>query len=211
MALSTYSDLQTAVANHLDRSDLTSVIPDFIALFEANANTDKAFKTIHNRTSTSITTVVNQNYISLPATFMEAEAVILANAGANNVISSYGTAAALYTQFPMTTTGFPGGFITQADKLVFARTPDAAYTGTLYYYTIIPALSTTNTTNWLLTNYPNLYLYGTLVAAEAYLGMDARLQLWGNLYDNGTQKLQGSTDRSKYSGGPVTVKFDAVV
>ena len=30
MAISTYSDLKTAIANFLARDDLTSVIPDFI-------------------------------------------------------------------------------------------------------------------------------------------------------------------------------------
>lgn len=211
MALSTYSDLQTSIASHLDRSDLTSVIPDFIALFEANANVDKAIKTIFNRTSTSVTTVAAQNYISTPSNFLDAEALILLNAGSKNVITNYGTPSSLYTAFPQTTNGFPGGFITQASKLELARTPDAAYSGTLYYYSKIPALSTTNTTNWLLTNYPNLYLYGSLTAAEVYMGTDQRLQVWGNLYDNFLQKLGGATDRSKYSGSPVTVKLDTVV
>ena len=38
MTIQTYSDLQTAVANWLARSDLAANIPDFIAIFEAVAN-----------------------------------------------------------------------------------------------------------------------------------------------------------------------------
>jgi hypothetical protein len=38
MSLSTYSDLQTQVANWLARSDLTAYIPDMITLFEAAAD-----------------------------------------------------------------------------------------------------------------------------------------------------------------------------
>jgi len=38
MAISTYSELQTAVANWLDRDDLTDRIPEFIALAEARFN-----------------------------------------------------------------------------------------------------------------------------------------------------------------------------
>jgi hypothetical protein len=37
MALATYADLQTQIANWLARSDLTTYIPDFITLFEAAA------------------------------------------------------------------------------------------------------------------------------------------------------------------------------
>ena len=35
MAITTYSELKTSIANFLDRDDLTSVIPDFISLAEA--------------------------------------------------------------------------------------------------------------------------------------------------------------------------------
>ena len=35
MAITTYTELKSAVANHLARTDLTSVIPDFISLAEA--------------------------------------------------------------------------------------------------------------------------------------------------------------------------------
>ena len=35
MALSTYSELKTSVADWLNRSDLTSAVPDFISLAEA--------------------------------------------------------------------------------------------------------------------------------------------------------------------------------
>src|SRR5262245_10780943 len=38
MAISTYSELQTAVANWLNRTDLTERIPEFVALAEAQMN-----------------------------------------------------------------------------------------------------------------------------------------------------------------------------
>ena len=38
MAIGTYSELQTAVANWLDRDDLTDRIQEFIALAEARMN-----------------------------------------------------------------------------------------------------------------------------------------------------------------------------
>ena len=207
----TRAGLLASIADFLDRTDLTAVIPDFVTLFESNANTESAIKTLFNRTSVATTTVAGQNYITTPTDYLTAEALVLLNAGNKVVIPPYGTAAALYTQFPLNTNGFPGGFITQNGKLELARTPDAAYTGTLYYYSKIPALTTTNTTNWLLTNYPNIYLFGSLVAAESYLGTDPRLQVWGNMFDNAIQKLQGSAERNRYNGGPAVVKLDAVV
>ena len=38
MALTTYDELKTSIADFLDRDDLTSVIPDFITLAEADLN-----------------------------------------------------------------------------------------------------------------------------------------------------------------------------
>ena len=38
MAINTYSTLQTAVANWLDRNDLTDRVPEFISLAEATFN-----------------------------------------------------------------------------------------------------------------------------------------------------------------------------
>ena len=209
MALGTYTELQASIADWLDRTDLTSVIPDFIALFEANANTEAAIRTLFNRTSTSIPTVANQNYISTPTDFLAPESYIYTSSGNKQVVSPYGTSAALYAAFPSTTGGPPKGLISLNGKLELAPVPDSAYTGTLYYYSKIPALAS-NSTNWLLTNYPQVYLFGSLLAAEAYLQNDPRLPVWGSMYDNAIQKLQGSTDRNKYAG-PVSVKFDAVV
>ncbi len=40
MAISTYSDLKTTVANYLARSDLTSQIPDFITFAENRLRRD---------------------------------------------------------------------------------------------------------------------------------------------------------------------------
>ena len=104
----------------------------------------------------------------------------------------------------------PKGFINLASKLELAPVPDAVYNINLYYYQKIPAL-VSNSTNWLLTNFPQIYLFGSLVASEAWLGNDAAISKWGSLYDNAIQKLQGSVDRNKYGGSALSVKVDAAV
>ena len=68
MALSTYSDLQTAVANHLHRSDLAGIIPDLITLAE-----HRIYGDLNSRKQDSVTefsTVADQEYITLPDDFM---------------------------------------------------------------------------------------------------------------------------------------------
>ena len=48
MAIGTYAELQTAVANWLDRDDLTARIPEFIALAEAKMNSNLRISLMEN-------------------------------------------------------------------------------------------------------------------------------------------------------------------
>ena len=48
MAIGTYAELQTAVANWLDRDDLTDRIPEFIALAEAKMNRNLRISLMEN-------------------------------------------------------------------------------------------------------------------------------------------------------------------
>ena len=48
MALATYSDLKASVADFLNRTDLTSTIPDFIALAEADINSHFDLRTVES-------------------------------------------------------------------------------------------------------------------------------------------------------------------
>ena len=56
MALDTYSNLKTTIANYLNRSDLTSNLGDFITLTEARLNRELRVREMIN-TDTSTTTV----------------------------------------------------------------------------------------------------------------------------------------------------------
>lgn len=208
----TYSGLLLSIASFANRDELAATIPDFVTLFESNANTEASIRTQFNRTYTVVTTVASLDYISTPADYLGTDALLIAPAtGTLNVLKPYGGAAAMFTDYPDAMMGgLPKGFINLTSKLQFAPTPDAAYATRLYYYQKIPALATYST-NWLLTNYPQIYLFGSLVAMESFLGNDdVALSKWGNLYDNAIQKLGGATDRNKYGGSSLQVAIDAV-
>jgi hypothetical protein len=209
MALDTYSNLKSAIASWMDRTDLSSVIPDFITLFETSANAELPLRTRFNLTATTLSTTANTRTVNLPADFLEAKALINQTSPVK-VLQPY-TAAALYTQvnFPAQV-GPPAGFTYVGNALELAPVPDAVYTLKLYYYQKITPLSESAPSNWLITNFPNLYLFGALTAAEAYLGTDPRLQLWGSLYNDLVQKLQSANERGQYGGAPLSVKADAV-
>ena len=69
MALSTYSDLKTSVANYLNRNDLTDVIPDFIRLTEDKLN--RELKVRANLARAETTTTNGTEFYDLPSDMIE--------------------------------------------------------------------------------------------------------------------------------------------
>jgi hypothetical protein len=92
------------------------------------------------------------------------------------------------------------------DTFQLVPTPDASYTVELTYYSKIPALSDSNTTNWLLTNSPDVYLYGSLLEAAPYLDDDNKLQVWGSLLEQSLNALQIESDRAKVGSSSIRMR-----
>jgi hypothetical protein len=78
--------------------------------------------------------------------------------------------------------------------------PDSTYTLKLSYFGKIPALSNSNTTNYILSNYPQVYLYGALVEAQPYIINDERLPTWLTLYNEAVQLINRDDEQGRYSG-----------
>jgi hypothetical protein len=63
----------------------------------------------------------------------------------------------------------------------------------------------------VLTNYPDLYLYGSLIEAEPFMQNDERIQTWMGLYDRAIADLQGADARAKWNGAPLTQRVAVTV
>jgi hypothetical protein len=79
----------------------------------------------------------------------------------------------------------------------------------LVYYQEIPALSDSQTTNWLLTDAPDAYVYGALTQAAPFLGEDERLPTWAQLYTSAIQGLNSSSDRAKQSSAGMRIQVNS--
>ena len=106
MALASYSDLKTTIANYLARSDLTSVIPDFITLSEAKLKRK---------------------------------------------------------------------------------------------FTDLTSLSDSNTSNWMLQNHPDVYLYGALLEAQPYLMDDARIPVWAQIFERVVSEVRRPSTSANFT------------
>lgn len=172
----TYSGLKTSVADFLHRADLTAQIPDFITLFEAFART-----AIHapeqESGSGAVTVAAGASTGTLPTDFlMPRDATI--TIGSSVVGLKFLTPTVMRRLYPDQAAGYPRAYTIIGNTLKLDRPTDTAYTITLDYFAAIAALTVAAPTNWLLTKYPNLYLFGTLLQSAPYLGADNRIQTW---------------------------------
>lgn len=173
MTIASYSDLTTAAANWGARSDLGSRIPEFITLAEAKMNRRLRIRMM---VTTDGNFQVNAEYVPLPASFagvqnwylntspkqpMELEADAL-------IIRDYGDG----------TSGIPKKYSIQGNLFHVGPTPDASYGSTLTYFLKVPALTSTNTINWMITNHPDAYVYGVQCEMAAYLKDWEASQAW---------------------------------
>jgi len=203
MALANYSDLQTSIAGWLNRSDLTSVIPDFVTLAEARiARELRVRKQIVN---TVIPTVANVQTITLPSDYLETENISILNTSPPAALAVV-TPEIMDRKYPYAyVTGQPLVYTTLGDQLQFGPTPDAVYQVSLDYYQRWPALSVTPT-NWLLTNHPSLYLFGALGEASLYLMDEARSAMWLQRFGSEVEALQSQDDEALRSGSAMRVR-----
>jgi hypothetical protein len=193
MSITTYSELKTAIAEFLNRSDLTAVIPTFISLAEA----DISRKLRHWLNEKRITTSLNEQFEFLPDDWQDTISLTHADGTEIRLVSTVGMSD---LQLGGATTGKPRHYRITAGQIEVYPVPDAEYPIVLTYHARIPALSDTATTNWLLTNHPDILLYGALLHSAPYLVDDARIQIWGSLQANALDALNSEGTAAKFSG-----------
>jgi hypothetical protein len=200
MAISTYSELQSAVGDFLNRQDLTTVIPTFIALAEADLN-----RSIRHRSMlTRSTATIDDQFTALPADFLEAKNIQL-NSEPITVLR-YVTMEHADLIRQRNPTGQPCYYTIVGDTLECVPVADTSYTAELTYYKKITALANDATSNWLLSYHPDVYLYGTLMQSAPYLKDDQRIPVWGSLYRQYLADVNASSDKAEFSGGALFMR-----
>lgn len=201
MSLSNYSDLQSSVASWLHRSDLTSVIPDLVTLAEARIARD--LRLSNQLATATLTCVSGTNTVAVPTGFLEFENLTL-NTDPTRALA-FVPYEYLGTKYDEGYLGIPVHYTIAGTNVVLGPTPDAAYTITASYYKRIDPLASVST-NWLLTNHPGVYLFGTLAEAAPFMQNDERTGLWESKYAQEVARLQDADQRAQYSGSALRVK-----
>lgn len=195
--VTTYSGLVSTVGLWLNRSDLGDKIPDFITLLEARLNRILRVPDMEDIVEVAVTS----GAADLPTDYLEARHLYIDADYDNEIVPA--SLSTMRRDYPGAPTGRPLIYALADGQILFAPSPDTDYTAQLHYYNKIPALSADNETNWLIVTHPDVYLYGTLVMAEAFLWNDERLALWKSAWDESLGELQRHGTRKRHGGGPL--------
>lgn len=190
MTISTYGTLKSAIADFLNRDDLTAVIPTFISLAEAQMNRDIR----HWRMEERATLTLSSQYTALPADWLQTTSLSLDNQRLEYVSRDNMLERAEQTSVY---TGTPDSYTLTGGELEVYPRPSVSVDATLIYTQKIPTLSDGAPTNWVLTYFPEVYLYGSLLHSAPYLQDDARLQVWAPIYAASVTQVNADSLRSK--------------
>jgi hypothetical protein len=205
MPYSSFSELKASIADTLDRTDLTATIPDFITKAEAALNRElRHFKMIDRDDAT-----LDTRFLQLPSDFQETVRLGITSGTTHRLELVSLDAMLRQRELGSNASGRPRQYAHIGTEIEVYPTPDSAYTVQLAYYAKIPPLSDSNTTNFVLQDAPDVYLYGALIHSAPYLKDDARLQVWGGLYASALASFQSSSDNTRNAGTGLRMRVAA--
>lgn len=202
MAITTYLELKAAVSNWLNRDDLDSVVPDFISLAETQFN-----RTIrHRKMVERLSLTVDGQYVAIPADWLQTIRFQLNTTPVTPLL--YVTPEqALEEEQVYSQSQQPLFFTVVGDTFQVVPSPDAEYDAELMYYASVLPLSDSNTSNWLLAENPDLYLYGALIQSAPYLKEDERLNTWAGIYQRLFDDMMLADERARIGSSKLKSRF----
>lgn len=201
MAIASYADLQTSIANFLARDDLTAQIPNFIQLAEARIN--RELETREQEKRVQATLVAGDEYIALPTDLREVREVKL-NTSPLTVLS-YASPTGLDTQYSSNGQGKPQGYSIVGKEMKVRPVPDSGYTMEIIYIGNVDTLSAVSTPTLFIRS-PDLYLYGALTEAYVYLLDEQRAAQYDEKFTRAINEVRMDEERSHYGTGPLQTK-----
>ena len=201
MAISNYTELKTAVANWLDRDDLTDRIPEFIALAEARFNRVLRLRSMEAKYTAD--TVAGQRNLALPTGYIQMRNFQVNTSPLTTL--SYVTPEIYDRLWGGSTSGTPKFYTILANEVSFGPIPGSVMEVEMLFYKKFDNLSVTATTNSLLTDSPDLYLYGAMMEAEPFIMNDERVPLWAAALDRAVSDMQEQDNKDRHSGSALRV------
>lgn len=197
MSISTYSELKSAIASWMKRSDLTDQIHGFISIAEKRVK--KVIQLRNMETEQTLSSVTGSSYIALPSDYQSP--IYLVDIASDEKITQLSPTE---VGNPVTS-GIPHAWCIDSDNIKFDVLSESARTYRFRYVAKFE-LSDSAPTNYLLTEYPSIYLYGALVEACNYVFDDGRAAMWQQRL-TAEIELANTNEARRYANVPLRTEF----
>lgn len=198
----TYSELKTAIADFLNRSDLTSNIDTFIDTTEAELNRRLRTKDMIVRAEAT----ADGQYLTLPTNWLEAINVEITTNDFSPIMQMSLESLDIYRKSIDNASGQPIYFGIVDNAMELAPTPDGSYNLQLTYFEKITALDDTNTSNWVSTNHSDVYLYGAMKHASIFLMEDDRVAMFTALFEKALEEIRLAQEKAEFAKGSLIMR-----
>ena len=205
--ITNYSELQAEVINWIHRPEQTSNVTSWIALAEKQFN--RIIRTVDMETRSQAT--ADDEFLGLPTDCIGIRELHIVD-GLNYPLK-YFTPQAFTYESRLGATGDPQIYtiIDGQIRLFPAPSPTSTFNFEITYLQRIPALTDSNTTNWLLDSNSDIYLYGALVRAEPFLINDNRVPMWKAMLSEAINELNVASGKTRIGAGPLAPRVRNVV
>lgn len=188
MAISTFAELKTAIADWMARSDVSGSAADFITLAEGRLN--RELNPVE--TDTTLTGTLNSRRIDISSLSLVAPIALFLVDGDEIELTQRSDGTFPYDD----TSGQPSLWALDGTNIDFDRPLDEAYSFRFRYWGRF-ALSDAAPTNWLLTNHPDIYLAATIVWGGAYIEDMNKIAFYKGILDEGIPSVRSVIARKK--------------
>lgn len=184
MSLTTYAGLIAEIWADLDKDEVSGLAEDWIAAAEARMNSELRVRQMVARA----TATISAGFAALPNDFLAVRHVRLS--------TSPFTLLKFLTEEQMAEfkANEPTGALAYVglvgSELEFAPAPATDTDVELRYYQAIPALSDSNTSNWVLARYPLAYKRGALLEAGLYYRDDGLVSGNESLFQDQLERIR---------------------
>ena len=193
MTLATYTDLTTAIGNWLQRSDLAAVLANFVQLFEACAN--RRLRVRQQEATVELSPA--NGVVALPSDYLAWRR--LTWAGNPRQELAFVEPSWLQAAYPDLPTDIPRVFTIEGGNILTMPLDPTNTALELVYFQQIPSLAA-NATNWLMSQHPDLYLFGSLTEAQAYTVNSDAAALWKQRRDELFDEIERLSNKTRGAG-----------
>lgn len=196
------AELLVIFERYLKRNDLTDLYSDFMKMAEARINAVMRLAEMEIRSTSTPT----DDFWSLPSDFIE-----MRHIQATTTDGAWPIEYLTPEQADDKRRWLTGDYrfytiIDNSIEIIPHPTADSTTVVEMFYYAKPNALVNGSDTNDVVTNYPQLYVYGMMGEAALYREAAQQAQQWMDMFDAYAKQLNDSAQNARFSGNSLMMR-----